>query len=252
MKNIFIGALILAGGIAVREVGAAEPLASFASAIAQGDALYAQRADFSANKAALAAYERAVVMDPSSSEAHWKAARAAWWAGTCLKEDRSAIPYFQKGIDYGENSVRLDPKSAETHFWLGSNYGSFGYVKGALTSLRLIKSIRKEMNKVNEINPGYISGGADRVLGILDYKVPGLVGGDKKQSRVELERSFASDPTFPVTMYYLAEYWDVMGKKETARTYLKKLNELPVKDDDKPEFAVIQDKVRDLTKKLIP
>ncbi len=76
------------------------------------------------------------------------------------------------------------------------------------------------------------------------------MGGDKKKAKIELEQALAYDPAFPVTYYYLAEYWDVMGDRDKARDYLKKLKELPPSDEAKPELTVIADQAKTLSAKL--
>jgi hypothetical protein len=80
------------------------------------------------------------------------------------------------------------------------------------------------LNEVVRLNDQYDGGGGYRVLGVVDYKVPGIAGGDKKRAGVELEKARAIDPDHASTLYYLADYWLTMGDRDKARAYLDALD----------------------------
>ncbi len=218
--------------------------------IRQGDVLYEKRGELAHSLEALRVLENAVKEDPSSYEAQWKASRAAWWAGTILKDRDARLKVFQRGIALGQKAVRIKADAVEGHFWLGSNYASYGNTKGAWTSLMLIRRIRASMEQVLQLDSRYLAGGADRILGILDYKIPGVIGGNKTRGLKHLLTSLAIDPENPVTTYYLAECYQSMGDKEKARATLKKMHTLKPNPDFQIEFGLIQDKVQALDKEL--
>ena len=230
------------------------PALSFATSakewIGQGDKLYSSRGELAHNQAALQAYENALHEDPASFEALWKASRAAWWTGTELKVRSERLDVFNRGIALGQKAVQVHPDAVEGHFWLGSNYASYGNTKGAWTSLMLIHRIRAEMEQVLRLDPRYLAGGADRILGILDYKVPGMMGGDKARGLRHLQASLDVDPQNPVTTYYLAECYDSLGEKDKARDMLQRMHALKPSPDFQIEFGLIQDKVQALDREL--
>jgi len=203
--------------------------------IRQGDIAYAQRADLAKAREALQAYERAAG-DGAGAEAFWKASRAAWWLGDQSASRPDKLRYFQKGVDDARQGLAQDPNSVECHFWLGGNLGSFGETKGVLKSLSLIKPIRHEMAEVNRINDHYDGGGGYRVLGVVDYQVPGIAGGSKKRALEQLNKSLAIDPQNLFTRYYLAEYFKTVGEKEKMRQEWDVFKSLKAPEEFKPEY----------------
>ena len=214
--------------------------------IVQADAAYAQRSDLSQAQAALQGYEQASSADPAGAEAYWKASRVAWWLGDHAARSADKIRYFQKGIDAARVAIARNPKGVEGHFWLAANEGSYGEAKGVLKSLFLVKPIRREMAVVLRLNDHFLGGGGYRVLGVVDYKVPGFAGGSKKRALEELNKALAIDPQDPFTHYYLAEYYRITGDKEKSRAELEVLRSLQVPPDSQPELQMLQQKAENV------
>jgi tetratricopeptide (TPR) repeat protein len=224
------------------EVSSATAISPVAPLIAQGDAAYAKRSDLPEAKIALVYYEKAIAAAPADGAAYWKASRAAWWLGDHAERSSEKLAYFQKGIDWAKATLAPHPDSVEAHFWLGANYGSFGETKGVLKSLFLVKPIRQEMGEVKRLNDHYLSGGAYRVLGVVDYKVPGFAGGSKKRALEELTTALAIDPNDPFTHYYLAEFYKLTGDKEKSAAEVQTLRTLKVPPESQPELEMLQQK----------
>jgi tetratricopeptide (TPR) repeat protein len=220
------------------------------SLVEQADSLYAQRSDLSQDLAALDLYEKALAQAPVQNSLYWKASRACWWAGTRTDEQSAKLHLLEKGIAYGKQAVQKDPSSVEPHFWLGSNYASYAHAKGAFTSLFLIKRIREEMNETSKIDESYLYGGADRVLGILDYEIPGIVGGNRARALAHLQKALTFSPEHPVTRFYMADYYAEGKDYDRAKQELRALAQIQIPPDLKPEWLVIQPEVAALTKKL--
>ena len=218
--------------------------------LSRGDALYLKRAEVSANIEALGDYEKALEREPSNPEILWKAARAAWWAGTRSTVLKERIGFFQKGMELGEKAISLAPNSVEAQFWYGGNCASYGNDKGAFTSLFLIKKIRRTMADVIRLDEKYMGAGGHRILGILDYKVPGIVGGDPKRAKEHLEKALTIQSDNPVTRFYYAEYFFETGSPEKAREQLAILDKQPVPPDWEPELEIIKVPHADLLKRL--
>lgn len=216
-----------------------------------GDALYARRENPADAQAAFIEYEKALAADPSSSEAAWKAARACHWIGDHARQKREKLAWYERGIEIARAAVERHPDSAECRFWLAGLYGSYGEARGVLKSLSLLKPIRRELREVVRIDPTYQGGAGYRVLGIVDYKVPPIAGGNKKRALELLEKSLAIDPEDPFTTYYLAEYFSVVGEREAALEKLDSLRALaPGAEYDAADLKFIQAKGETLRKKL--
>jgi len=226
--------------------GKAENTSSLAS---EADAAYAKREDPPQAKIALVYYERALFLSAASSaavagahapiELYWKASRAAWWLGKNAGSRKDQLADFQKGIDFARKATELDPDCVEAHFWLGGNEGSYGEAKGVLKSLFLVKRIRREMAEVIRINDHYLGGGAYRVLGVVDYKVPGFAGGSKTRAERELRKALKMDPSDPFTHYYLAELYRMTHRPEKAQAEIDALRTLRVPPDSLPELHML-------------
>ncbi len=192
-----------------------------ASLLAEGDALYVERADLAKAKEALAKYQAALLKGESAFDAYWKMARVEYWIGdheTVKAEKRRT---FELGIYHSKKAVQAAPDKADGHYWLAVNYGSYGEVKGILKSLSLVKPLKAELNKVLEIDPAYDDGGADRILGRMFYELPGFIGGDKKKSLAHLLKSRDIGPRVGITRIYLADTYLVLDDVEKARAELE-------------------------------
>jgi hypothetical protein len=212
-----------------------------ASWLTQGDAAYAKRDDLVQARSALTAYERAAAAGGAAGiEAQWKAARTAWWLGEHGANRAERLALYQQGMDLAKRALAGRADTVEAHFWLGANLGSLGDTKGVMKSLSLVQPIRHEMQEVIRINDHYLDGGAYRVLGVVDYKVPGLLGGSKKRAKEELDKALAMGPRDPFTHYYLAEYYRFTGDKAASRAELDRLNTLAVAPQDEPEWKMLK------------
>ncbi len=218
----------------------------------EGDAIYSVRTENTKNASdAIEAYEKALQKDSSQADALWKAARAAHWAGDHAETPKEKIAWYEKGIDFAKRGILLKPSSVESHFWLGANYGSYGEYKGVLKSLSLVKPIRREMESVVRLDNRYQGGGGYRVLGVVDYKVPGFAGGSKKRALENLMKAVEIDPANAFNQYYLAEYYDVVDDRYKAFTHLDELDKLtPTSDVDAADLKFVQQKGKKLRKKL--
>jgi len=191
------------------------------SLIAQGDELYAQRLDLAKAKEALAKYQEALLKGENKYETYWKMARVEYWIGDKTENNKEKQAIFQQGIYHAKKAVGLEPNKVDGHFWLGVNYGVYGEAKGVLKSLFLVKPIKQEMNKVLELDRSYESGGADRVLGRVYFKLPGFAGGDKKKSLEHLLKSKELGPKDGLTRIYLADTYLALDQVEKAREELE-------------------------------
>jgi tetratricopeptide (TPR) repeat protein len=215
----------------------------------QADTLYSQRNDSAQAKASLDAYAGALKENPTDIEALWKSSRAAWWVGEHSAQNEKAA-LFQKGIDWAKEAIRLNPDDLNAHFWLGANYGTFGEAKGVLKSLFLVKPIRQEMEEIIKRDSSFMGGAAYRVLGVVDYKVPGIAGGSQKRALENLTKAATYDANNPFNQYYLADYFANRGEKDKAREHLSLLNSLSVAPDVQPDLLFMQEKGRRLAQTL--
>ena len=241
-------AVVLAGAIALVLGGSSlgqmeEP----AALVAQADAAYAKREDISQATLALDYYEKLGAQSSHySGESYWKAARAAWWVAEHTEKRADRLEIYQRGIADAQKALGLDGNPAASHFWLGVNEGSYGDTKGIMKSLSLVKPIRREMQAVLRLDEDFADGGAWRVLGVVDYKVPALFGGSKSRAKEELEKAATFGPNNPFNLYYMAEYDKVIGKKDKKEEAIAVLRALQPAGGLGPELKLMQERAERL------
>ena len=211
--------------------------------IAQADAAYAKREDVPQAKIAMVTYERAAEMDSTHAvEGYWKASRAAWWLGENTSEKSEQLKHFQAAMDLSQKAIDRNPDSVEGHFWLGATAGCYGKAKGVFKSLSLVKPIRHEMAEVIRLNDRFMNGAPYRILGVVDYKVPGLMGGSNARAKEELDKAFAMGPSDPFVQYDYVDFYKTTGDLARSKAALDTLRTLRVPIESEPERKMLQRK----------
>ncbi len=239
-KTLVIAAIFAALAVSALPALAAPPQAAAAAAgplIAQGDALYVNRADYATAKEARRKYEEALAAGEDPYEANWKLSRICYWIGdhTGAKDLKKTI--LLAGVEYAKKAIEINPNKPDGHFWLGVNYGVYGEAKGILKSLALVKPIKAEMNRVVQIDPAYDHGGADRVLGRVYHEVPGIAGGSEKKSLEHLLKAVEYGPRVGLNLIYIADTYLSLDRVEDARKALQTIVDMEPMPDLIPETA---------------
>lgn len=209
--------------------------------IAQADGLFNEMKDMGTAEKALALYQQALRIAEDKYEPYWKISRIQYYIGvhTADKKDKQII--FSQGVYNAKKAVDLQPEKPDGHYWLGVNNGKYGETRGVMKSLSLVKPIKESMFKIIELDRGYEDGGADRVLGRVFFKVPGIAGGSKDKSLEHLEKSKELGPEDPITRVYLAETYLAKDRVDDARAELDYVLNMP--DDPRWVSSVSEAKV---------
>lgn len=189
--------------------------------LSQGDELLIDMKDMATAEEALALYRKASGALENKYGALWRISRIHYYIGIHTEKKKEKRRIFSQGVYYGKRAVDLESDKPDGHYWLAVNHGKYGEAKGVLKSLSLVKPIKRALNKVIELDRSYEEGGADKVLGRVFYKVPGIAGGSKKKSREHLEKSKEIGPEDPLTRLYLAETYLKLKETEKARAELE-------------------------------
>src|SRR5262245_19434565 len=197
-----LAVLLLAAALLSGRFLADDATSALAAAIAEGDANYEQRAE-QANgaaadpariDAALAAYRRALAVEPDDLEAAWKLLRALFFrASFCAGADAERKPFVDEGRTLGQQAVdRVErqaraqpararipslaggPQAAPLYCWTAVNWGQWALLHGKLAAARsgAAGRIRDLAQAVLELDPALEQGGADRLLGRLHHQAP--------------------------------------------------------------------------------
>jgi tetratricopeptide (TPR) repeat protein len=209
------------------------------------DQLYARREQLQCALEAAALWNERLQNGAGDFEAAWKLARASYWLGSHVAVGAQRMQY-QKGVEAAKQAIALDPRRPEGHFWMAANMGALAELLGPGAGLKYRGAIKKELQAVLRIDPGFQRGAADRALGRWYLKVPRLFGGSKKKAIEHMKRSLAYDPESAASRYFLAETYLQMNRDEEARRELERVLDASLDPDWGPETREFQRKARRL------
>lgn len=156
---------------------------------------------------ALLALDKATRADPTSYEAHWKAARATAWLGDELYDDKTKRQHFSgRGIEYAKTAIELDPKRVEGHYYSGNNLGLSASAK-LVGAKFMVPSVRDAWKKAMNIDACYDHGGPPRNLGELYAKAPpwpASIGDPDKGVEMVLQ-ALKCAPDWPLNHLFLGD-----------------------------------------------
>lgn len=207
---ILISMLIFAPGFS-------EPRSMQNDPIARADDLYAERDSADSIRKAVMILEQLTAREPSNYEAWWRLARVRYYAGGREKDQTKKIKLFQAGVEAAKRAVASDVKRVEGHFWFAANEGEYADLKGALQSLGLVKTIRKEFEAALGINPAYENGAIYSALGQIDLNLPRLFGGNERRGIERLEEGLKVGPNNAELKVTLAEVYQKKGRRDETR-----------------------------------
>jgi len=213
------------------------------------DRLYADREHLASATEAARIWEARLAKDPRDFESAWKLARACYWLGGHVAPNEQR-KQFERGIDAANKAVALQPNRAEGHFWLAADMGAMAEGFGLRAGVKYRGPIKKALETVLMIDPGFLQGSADRALGRWYLKVPRLLGGSKDKSVEHLKRSLGYDANSTATHFFLAETYLEMDKKDDARRELQAVFAAPLNPEWTPEDKEFKEKAAALLKKL--
>jgi len=219
------------------------------AAAQNADALYADRANLASATAASALWSEAVKRDPRDFEAVWKLARVSYWLGSHAPEkDRRG--YLESGMQAARAAIALEPQKPECHFWLAANMGTLAESFGLRNGLRYRGPVKDELETVLKLDPAFMNGSADRVLGRWYFRVPRLFGGSNKRAEEHLLASLKYDENSTISRFFLAEVLIDEDRKEQARTELQRVIDAPISEQWAPEDKEYKDKATALLGRL--
>ena len=186
-------------------------------------------------------------VNPSDYQILWRCARVYYsLADIDGTKGSEKIRLLEKAIACAKNAIALNSKGVEAHYWLGVSLGDYADTKGMFKAISLLGDIRKEMEKVIELQPDYENAGAYLVLGRMDFQLPGFMGGDKKRAMSEYEHGLKIFSSNFLLKTYLAESYIREGRKEEAKKLLNEVLSSPINLKLNPEAKDAQKEAKAL------
>lgn len=213
--------------------------------IRRADALYDARADIVNVRASLRALQTPAC--DGEYEAAWRLGRALFFLGQEAQARDESRLYHAQGVSCCQPAALLRPQRVEAHFWLGVNLALLARVESPLKALRHVISAKRSLKRSVRLDAAYHAAGPLRVLGRLQQKLPGLLGGGRTRARANFEAAIQLFPANTVTRLYFAELCMETGDKERARLELEALLHAP----PDPAWAFESARDRQLARKLL-
>ncbi|MFY9610592.1 MAG: hypothetical protein WAU45_18525 [Blastocatellia bacterium] len=219
-------------------------------AIAKADKFFAARDSIDSLKLAAGLMDDLAKREPANFEAVWRLARLKYYIADREKDNAKKGKALQAAMDAAKKAVELDPGRVEGHFWLGASTGEYADLKGALQSLTLVKTVRREFEAALAINPAYENGDIYSALGQIDLNLPRLLGGNERRGLERLEQGLKVGVNNLDLKLTLAEVCVKKGRNDEARGLLESL--LGASDPTRSPFEQedIKAKARSLLEKV--
>lgn len=187
----------------------------------RADKLFAERDNIESLNQAISIIEEMRAKDQSNYDALWRLAKFKFYLADREEDKSKKTKILQAAIEAAKKAVLADGNRVEGHFWLGANDGEYADMKGAMESLGLVKTIRKEFESALTIDPMYQNGAAYLALGQIDVSLPRLLGGNEKRGIDRLEQGLKAAPDNAEIKIALAEVYEKKDRKDEARRLLE-------------------------------
>ena len=93
-----------------------------------------------------------------------------------------------------------------------------------------LQEIESHLNRSADLNPSFAQAGALRVLGVIQQKLPGILGGSNERARDYFERSIAAAPNEPMNYLFLSKLYsfELRDPKKSTEELKKNENFAPI------------------------
>ena len=213
------------------------------------DALYADRENLASARKAAEIWSNDRSSRASAFESAWKLARVCYWLGSHAPQDERR-GFLERGIAAAQQAIAAQPDRPEGHFWLAADMGTLAESFGLRAGIRYRKPVKEELETVLRIDPSFMDGSADRVLGRWYFRVPRLFGGSTVRAAEHLRASLTYDEQSTVSHFFLAELLLAAGRNSEGRAELQRVIDAPLNAQWAPEDREYKEKARAMLAKL--
>lgn len=107
----------------------------------------------------------------------------------------------------------------------------YGEAIGPMKVLFTLPAIKRHLHRVLELDPTYAKSGALRVLGLIDWKLPGILGGDNDRALTYFQEAYHKAPGEPLNQLFLAKFLISQDKKEQLKEVLANAPQIPEENE---------------------
>ncbi|HUT52937.1 MAG TPA: hypothetical protein VM658_06065 [bacterium] len=191
--------------------------------------LWAQKTQTSVGDA-VKKLEQAAALCPDDEAAWTLLTQAYWQTGDWLPREKKdgRLALFVKGEAAADKVLALNPKSIDGLYWKTTNMASAADMKGWASSLWMFRTLLKNMDQVDAMDPHYYYGATERFWTEVMFRVPlwlaGKFGYDLEEDILKpLLEEIKREPRYLGNYVYAARIlWKVGGedKHKQALDYL--------------------------------
>ncbi len=148
--------------------------------------------------------------------------------------------YFEKGIDYSEKALKIEPKNAYFYFIKGAAIGRLAQYRGIIQSLFMLRDFDHALYTAIKLDPKLYR--ADVALGMRYRDTPWPFANFGKSEKF-FEDAIQIDPHYIYAYYELAQLYLKWHKEKKARGIFKKMismkpeKEFRVQEEKNIEYA---------------
>jgi tetratricopeptide (TPR) repeat protein len=205
--------------------------------IAEADRAFAERKTKERALRSLEIYRELFKEFPDDPRTGLGLARACYFTGIRLTSDASEKEkIYAEGRDAGGRALKANPQCGGCHFWTAINMALYGETVGIFKMLFSLKTIQEHLRQSITADPTYAYGGAHRLLGLIDHKLPGILGGNNKRAREHFEKAIAVAPDEPLNTLFLAQLLEKeFNDPSKAREIVEKALSHPLPSEERLE-----------------
>lgn len=155
--------------------------------------------------------------------------RAYYLLGEEEADRTKRLAYFNQSVDASDRALNARPGDTHALYWRSMAFLQKADIVGGMTALGLVKRALKAFGEVAAKDPSYDRAGALRSHGKVLMEAPAWAFiGDKKRGVDLLEKAKCVAPDSLLNRLYLAEAYNVTGRKPEAVAELKYIAGAPL------------------------
>ena len=135
------------------------------------------------------------------------------------KTDEAKVAAYERARDLAKRATELAPRDPDAHLWYAITLGTWSQAKGLLGSALALRDLRREVDRVLELDPKNIE--AHIMAGSIARELPVLLGGDRRESEEHFKTAQRLDPRLTGVRIELAQLYVNLGRYPEARQELQ-------------------------------
>lgn len=216
-----------------------------------GDKAFRFRGDQEKSLKALDFYRQEWKKTPNDPEAAWRMGMASYHYGLrFVKDADEKKKIHMEGKKASEAGLKADPKCAACYFWGAINLALYADAIGTVAAIVNLNQVHEYLKEARELDPSYARGGAQRLLGNIEEKLPGIFGGSNDEAKQYYEEAIQVGPDEPLNYLFLANLMEnAFNNRKAAREAAKKGLSVPQPGEERIESVEAMDQLREFLKK---